>query len=89
MNKIKKAGFTLIELLLVISIIGLLSSIVFANLRDAREKAQIVSFQEGIRQVLLAIEVYKNDNGGYLSPDIQETDLIPKYLSKKPRTSFR
>ncbi|KKU81775.1 MAG: hypothetical protein UY07_C0009G0012 [Parcubacteria group bacterium GW2011_GWA1_47_8] len=41
MTKCKKRGLTLIELLVVISIISLLSSIVFAALNSAREKAKV------------------------------------------------
>jgi prepilin-type N-terminal cleavage/methylation domain-containing protein len=39
-------GFTLIELLVVISIISLLSSVVFASLSDAREKGRIAAAQK-------------------------------------------
>jgi prepilin-type N-terminal cleavage/methylation domain-containing protein len=39
-------GFTLIELLVVISIISLLSSVVFASLSDAREKARYAANQQ-------------------------------------------
>jgi prepilin-type N-terminal cleavage/methylation domain-containing protein len=39
-------AFTLIELLVVISIISLLSSVVFASLSDAREKARIAAGQK-------------------------------------------
>jgi prepilin-type N-terminal cleavage/methylation domain-containing protein len=41
----KHKGFTLIELLVVISIISLLSSVVFASLSDAREKGRIAAGQ--------------------------------------------
>jgi prepilin-type N-terminal cleavage/methylation domain-containing protein len=42
----KHKGFTLIELLVVISIISLLSSVVFASLSDAREKGRIAAAQK-------------------------------------------
>jgi len=42
-NNNKKFGFTLIELLVVVAIISLLSSIVFASLNGARDKARIAA----------------------------------------------
>jgi type II secretion system protein G len=58
-------GFTLIELMVVISIIGLLSSIVLASLKDARDKANVTKFKEEIRQMISALELYRGDNGKY------------------------
>lgn len=46
-----KRGFTLIELLVVISIIALLSSIVLAALRDARERANIASIRSNMKNM--------------------------------------
>ena len=56
-------GFTLIELLVVIAIIGILSSVVLASLKTARDKgtdATIISDIDGIRA---QAEIYYGDNG--------------------------
>ena len=55
MKKQKFSGFTIIELLLVISIIGLLSSIVMVSLKGARESAKLASaklFSANIKHAL-------------------------------------
>lgn len=41
----KNKGFTLVELLVVIAIIGILSSVVFASLNSARNKAKVAAFK--------------------------------------------
>lgn len=58
-------GFTLIELLVVIAIIGLLSSVVLANLSSARAKSRDTKRALDIRGVMSALELYYSDNGTY------------------------
>jgi prepilin-type N-terminal cleavage/methylation domain-containing protein len=73
-------GFTLIELLVVIAIISLLSSVVLAAVKDAREKAQISATRTYLKQVVNAIELYRTENNAYpVSGYLSET--IPLYLS--------
>lgn len=60
-------GFTLIELLVVISIISLLSSVVLASLNSARARARDAQRSSDVRQMQLALELYRNTNGGYPS----------------------
>jgi prepilin-type N-terminal cleavage/methylation domain-containing protein len=60
-------GFTLIELLVVIAIISLLSSIIISSLNSARMKARDTRRIQDLRQIKLALEMYKNDKDYYPS----------------------
>ncbi len=64
-NTKMKKGFTLIELLVVISIIGLLSSVVLGTVGTARAKARDAKRVSDMRQVQLALELYRDANGTY------------------------
>lgn len=65
MKKNTKKGFTLIELLVVISIIALLSGIVLASLKNARDKAKANAFRAEVNQFINAIELYRTYVGTY------------------------
>ena len=62
---ITKKGFTLIELLVVIAIIGLLSSVVLASLRSARDKAADASVKANLETVRKQSALYYNDNWNF------------------------
>ena len=57
----KRLGFTLIELLVVIAIIAILAAILFPVFAQAREKARQASSSSNVRQLGLAINMYKQD----------------------------
>jgi prepilin-type N-terminal cleavage/methylation domain-containing protein len=57
-------GFTLVELLVVISIIGLLSSIVYASVNSSRVRARDVRRVVDVRQIEKAVQLYAADHGG-------------------------
>jgi type II secretion system protein G len=59
------AGFTLIELLVVISIIGILSTFITANLLGARSRARDVQRKSDLRQLQSAFEIYRYDQSAY------------------------
>lgn len=67
----KSAGFTLIELLVVIAIIAILAAILFPVFAQARAKARQASCTSNIRQVGLAITMYRDDHDG-ITPIIRE-----------------
>lgn len=60
-----RRGFTLIELLVVISIIGILSGILYVSFGGAKDDARNKSLQAELKEVQLAIELYKAQNGRY------------------------
>jgi prepilin-type N-terminal cleavage/methylation domain-containing protein len=61
----KNKGFTLVELLVVVSIITLLSSVALASTAAFKDKANVASYVQSLKQFQTALEVYRNDKGYY------------------------
>jgi type II secretion system protein G len=60
-----KKGFTLVELLVVVSIIGLLSTIAIVSLNNSRQNARDAKRIADIQRMAVALEMYFDDNGYY------------------------
>lgn len=60
------AAFTLVELLVVIGIIGLLISVLLPALNKARQQANFIDCQSGLRQIGQALDIYVTENNGML-----------------------
>lgn len=61
----RQAGFTLIELLIVITIIGILSSLMVVNYIGVRARARDAQRKADLRQIQSALELYRSDAGNY------------------------
>jgi prepilin-type N-terminal cleavage/methylation domain-containing protein len=58
-------GFTVVELLVVVSIIGLLVSLVIPSIGKAREVARRAICQGNLRQLFISVNNYGNENHGF------------------------
>src|SRR4051812_20905468 len=75
----KNKGFTLIELLMVVSIIALLSAIILTNLNATKNKAREASRKTALKQLQIALELYRTQYGYYPS-----SGTYPKFLASAP-----
>jgi len=76
--KMKRKGFTLIELLVVIAIIALLLSVVVPALRKAREAGRRAVCGVHMHQVGLAIQMYADENKGFVP--LHDGEMVPNGL---------
>jgi prepilin-type N-terminal cleavage/methylation domain-containing protein len=58
-------GFTLVEIVLVITIIGIFSTVAMSSFSDARAQARDKVRLASLQQLQLALELYKDKNGVY------------------------
>jgi type II secretion system protein G len=65
-----KRGFTLLELLLVISIIGLLATILLPALQASKNKAYQSRARSELNSIRTALELYQSDHGGSYPSDV-------------------
>jgi len=62
----RNQGFTLIELLVVIAVIGILAAVILASLNSARDKARDARRKSDLRQISIALELYKDKHNTYI-----------------------
>lgn len=68
----RQHGFTLVEIMVVIVIIGLLASIVGANVFGARDVAEIGTTRANIKQIADAVEIYMMSNSTRKVPSLED-----------------
>lgn len=61
----ENSGFTLVELLVVITILGILSTIGLVAFTSAQAKGRDAERKSDLKQIASALEIYYNDHGSY------------------------
>lgn len=92
-------GFTVVELMVVISIIGILSTVTYASFSQAQKKSRIAKRVSDLKQMQVALEYYyavnksyPNSNGAWITECTEFNgtgnnvipSLVPNYISKIP-----
>ena len=84
----RKNAFTLVELLVVITIIGILSSLITVAVGGARRAAKRATITMELSQISNALELYKGEFGEY-PPDLADEAAVVRHVKKRwPRFSL-
>lgn len=82
-NRFSNSGFTLIELLIVVAIIAILAAILIPNFFRSRAQATVAASKSNMRNLALALEVYRTVRGDYPTDD-PPIVLKPDYIREIP-----
>lgn len=63
--KVRTAGFTLIEMLIVVTVIGILSAVIYGNFGESSAQSRDAKRKADLRLVQNAVELYKQEHGRY------------------------
>lgn len=85
----KNKGFSLIELLVVISIIGVLTTVLVMNFVGSRERARDAQTIQNLNSLKNALRMYYNDNQSYplLESNLQTNLVTGGYIESLGTTS--
>lgn len=72
----KNKGFTLIELIVVISIIGVLATLIINNLNDTRSRARDSKKKQELAGLKTALRLYYNDFQAYPANSVGNDDIL-------------
>ena len=80
-----RGGFTLIEMLVVIAIIAVLAALILPAIQSAREAARSAQCTSNLKQLGLAITMFRDQNGAYPQYRAEYPPITNKYGVVRPR----
>jgi general secretion pathway protein G len=82
-------GFTLLEILIVITILGILASLIAVKLMDRPGEARAMKARLDIKTMENALKLFKLDNAYYPSTDQGLRALVENPATGRPATNWR